>query len=175
MRYAAISLAVLFAVGCSTATTAPSNPKMADADGSKAACPKTDGVDDCCKKAAESQKTAAKITTIGSIATLADGTPVEIEGEITKVCQGKGCWVEVTDGQNAIIAKSFGDKVLFPKTCVGQKVHIVGAVKVVKAADQCGKHKHEEEEEGEDHKQVQPHECPKPAVCVSIQNARLIE
>lgn len=110
----------------------------------------------------------AKTVELSKIATMADGTFVEIEGKVSRVCQNRGCWVEVTDGTTTVMAKIFDHSIKFPKDCVGKTAYITGHVKAMKPADHCGKHK-EEEEEGHAHKD----ECPKPSVMVSIKTGEI--
>lgn len=108
----------------------------------------------------------------GTIVALADLTEamkdktVQIEGTVQKLCPGKGCWVEVSDGKSSAIAKSLNDSVLFPKDAVGKKVLVQGIVRV-KAGGGCGG----EGSEGS-HKE-EGHECPKPDILVEIQGAKL--
>jgi hypothetical protein len=55
-------------------------------------------------------------------------TPIKIEGEIKDVCQAKGCWLVVTDGERAIRV-SFKDYGFFvPKDAAGKKVVLEGTV-----------------------------------------------
>lgn len=90
------------------------------------------------------------------------GKQVQIEGTVKSMCKGKGCWVEVSDGSQAVIAKSVQDAILFPKDCVGKKVLVQGVVRY-KPAEECG----EGSGSGGDH------ECPKPEILVEIQGAQL--
>jgi hypothetical protein len=54
--------------------------------------------------------------------------PVKIEGEIKDVCQAKGCWLVVTDGERAmrVTFKDYGFFV--PKEAAGKKVVLEGTV-----------------------------------------------
>lgn len=108
----------------------------------------------------------------GTVVSLAELTEamkdktVQIEGTVQKLCPGKGCWVEVSDGKSSAIAKSLNDAVLFPKDAVGKKVLVQGIVRFKPAAG-CGG----EGSEGS-HKEA-GHECPKPDILVEIQGAKL--
>lgn len=84
----------------------------------------------------------------------ANRTYVRILGSVTKVCQGAGCWVEVSDGSTAIIAKSLDHDVLFPKDCAGRKALLYGLVRFKPV-----------QESGDD--------CPKPEILVEVLGARL--
>lgn len=56
------------------------------------------------------------------------GKTIKIEGEITDVCQEKGCWLVVTDGERAMRVK-FKDYGFFvPKDSSGRKVVLEGTV-----------------------------------------------
>lgn len=103
-----------------------------------------------------------KTLPLGEVTSAKADTEVQIEGSVTKVCQGRGCWVEVTDGSAHIIAKSIRHDVLFPKDCVGRKARILGVVRVG-APDEC--------KGGEAH--GKDHECPKPQVLVEIVGAQM--
>ena len=56
------------------------------------------------------------------------GKTIKVEGEITDVCQEKGCWLVVTDGERAMRVK-FKDYGFFvPKDASGKKVVLEGTV-----------------------------------------------
>jgi hypothetical protein len=107
----------------------------------------------------------------GTVVSLAELTEamkdktVQIEGTVQKLCPGKGCWVEVSDGKSSAIAKSLNDSVLFPKDAVGKKVLVQGIVRF-KPAAACG-------EGSEGGHSGEGHECPKPDILVEIQGAKL--
>ncbi len=79
---------------------------------------------------------------------------VRVEGRVTKVCQGAGCWVEISDGASVIIARSLDHDVLFPKDCAGRKVLVYGPVRFKPPLSG-----------GDD--------CPKPEILVEVMGARL--
>lgn len=82
---------------------------------------------------------------------------VSVEGTVTQVCQGMGCWIEISDGKNCIIAKSLDHTVLFPKDCVQKKALVKGIVKI------------DPPQECKEHGEGKPdHECPKPAYLISV-------
>lgn len=87
---------------------------------------------------------------------------VQIEGTVTRVCQGRGCWVEVADQDANVIAKSLDHTVLFPKDCAGKKVRVLGTVRI-DPADKCEA----------DHSGKPDHECPKPSLLIEISGAKL--
>lgn len=90
-----------------------------------------------------------------------EGKTVRIEGTVSEVCQGRGCWVRVKDDKGQLfLAKSLDESVLLPKDCAGQYVVVQGVVTALKA-------KPHEHEEGE------AHECPTPEFVVATQGIEL--
>ena len=94
------------------------------------------------------------------------GQSVRLEGTVSGVCRGSGCWTEVqaTDG-STFIAKSNDHSVLVATDCVGRKIVVQGVVTAMPAQGQQEEHDHEEGEE--------PHECPRPTYLVSTQGVEL--
>ncbi len=92
---------------------------------------------------------------------------VFVKGEITRVCEGSGCWIEIKEGENKIIAKSLDHKILFPKDFLGKKVEIKGILREkIKEGEKCYVHK----ESGE-----KSHKCPKPEYFIEIKEAKIKE
>ena len=90
------------------------------------------------------------------------GQQVRIEGTVKAVCQGRGCWVEVTDKNGkSFLARSLDDSVLLPKDCAGRKIVVQGVVTALpqKAVEEA------EAAEG--------HVCPKPDYVVATQGIEL--
>ncbi len=57
------------------------------------------------------------------------GKTIRLEGTVKDVCQGRGCWVEVTDDKGAsFMARSLDESVLLPKDCKGMHVVVEGKV-----------------------------------------------
>jgi hypothetical protein len=77
---------------------------------------------------------------------------VLIEGEITEVCQKKGCWIKVKDAssETEIQVKVEDDVIVFPKDGKGKKVRAQGVVSVtvLTEAEQRKRAEHEAEEQG---------------------------
>lgn len=75
--------------------------------------------------------TDAKAVTLKDVIENVDkfsGKTIKVEGEITDVCQAKGCWLVVTDGERAMRVK-FKDYGFFvPKDASGKKVTLEGVV-----------------------------------------------
>ncbi|MBI2930917.1 MAG: DUF4920 domain-containing protein [Planctomycetes bacterium] len=105
---------------------------------------------------------AGPTMSLDGVAKAAAGSEIQIAGSVTRVCQGRGCWVELSDGKTQIIAKSLGHDVLFPKDCVGRQARVMGVVRV----DPPSECKGGEGGHGD-------HECPKPKVLVEIVGAHL--
>jgi hypothetical protein len=97
------------------------------------------------------------------------GKQIQIEGTVSQVCAHRGCWVEVSDGSTKVIARSTGDKVLFPRDCTGRKVLVQGVVRV----EQAGA-KGEGSGEGSEGSGGGGNDgCPQPKMYVEIQGAQL--
>ncbi len=76
--------------------------------------------------------------------------PVKIEGEIKDVCQAKGCWLVVTDGERAMRV-SFKDYGFFvPKDAAGKKVVLEGTVEKKTISEMHAQHIAEESKEKKD-------------------------
>ncbi len=68
------------------------------------------------------------------------GKTIKIEGEITDVCQEKGCWLVVTDGRQEMRVK-FKDYGFFvPKDASGRKVILEGVVEKKTISEDHAKH-----------------------------------
>ena len=95
------------------------------------------------------------------------GRTVRIEGTVKNVCQGAGCWVEVTSGKGVtFLAKSLDESVLLPKDCAGRKIMVQGVVTMLPAKG------------AEAHQHAEPvaegHVCPAPTYLISTQGAELL-
>ena len=76
--------------------------------------------------------------------------PVKIEGEIKDVCQAKGCWLVITDGDRAMRV-SFKDYGFFvPKDAAGKKVVLEGTVDKKSISEMHAQHIAEESKEKTD-------------------------
>jgi len=96
----------------------------------------------------------AEATAIGSIAAKPDdflGKAVRIEGQVTAVCEMRGCWMELAaDGGEAMRIKVDDGDIVFPVAAKGKRAAAEG---VVEAVDMDRKgyvkfRKHEAEETG---------------------------
>jgi hypothetical protein len=78
------------------------------------------------------------------------GKPIKIEGEIKDVCQAKGCWLVVTDGERAMRV-SFKDYGFFvPKDAAGKKVVLEGTVEKKTISEMHAQHIAQESKEKTD-------------------------
>ncbi len=93
---------------------------------------------------------------------------VAIEGSILRVCQGRGCWVEVSDGSTKLIAKSIAHDVLLPMDCAGDEIQVMGRLRIDPKSTCGSDHAHEksQEEHGK-------HTCPQPSLLLEMEGARL--
>lgn len=93
------------------------------------------------------------------------GNTLRLEGEVVAVCQGSGCWIELSDAEgNTFYVRSMDESILFPKDCTGRTAQVQGTVMAMEPAG----HEHGEEEiEGD-------HYCPEPTYLLSVEGARLL-
>lgn len=92
---------------------------------------------------------------------------VMVEGTVSGVCKGMGCWVEVKGADGAsIIARSLDHSVTVPKDCEGRRVKVQGLFQAMgPPPEEQTKH---EGEEG-----MEPHECPAPTYVLSMDAVEL--
>lgn len=80
------------------------------------------------------------------------GKMVLLEGEITEVCQKKGCWIKLKDASSdtEIQVKVEDDVIVFPKDSKGKKVRAEGivSVRVLSEEERRNQAEHEAEEQG---------------------------
>lgn len=68
------------------------------------------------------------------------GTPVRVAGTPAKVCEKKGCWLTLQDGEREVRV-TFKDYGFFvPKEIVGKKVVLEGTVKEVEVSEKDARH-----------------------------------
>jgi hypothetical protein len=95
------------------------------------------------------------------------GQTVRIEGTVNAVCQGMGCWAEVTADGSTILAKSLDDGVLIPKDCAGRRIAVQGKVTALGGSEGA---EHAEHADGET---AEGHVCPRPEYVVSMEAVEL--
>ncbi|MEP0823241.1 MAG: DUF4920 domain-containing protein [Ignavibacterium sp.] len=80
------------------------------------------------------------------------GKRVVVEGEISEVCQKKGCWINVRDpeGLGELRVKVEDDVIVFPKDAKGKRVKAEGiiSVTVLTEEERRRRARHEAEEQG---------------------------
>ena len=59
-----------------------------------------------------------------------DGKTVRLEGTIARVCQNKGCWLELKQGDRGVHVTFEGYSFFVPKDSAGRKVTLEGKLKV---------------------------------------------
>ena len=62
--------------------------------------------------------------------TAQNGQPVRLEGRIEKVCQKKGCWLELKEGERSVMVSFEGYSFFVPKGSAGREVVLEGRVKL---------------------------------------------
>jgi hypothetical protein len=94
-----------------------------------------------------------------------EGKTVRIEGLVTEVCQGSGCWFKVRSGGAEVIAKDPGHKLLVPMDCAGQRAVVQGEVALLPPPKQeqksCG---HDHGDHGDHGDEEKAHVCPNPRI-----------
>jgi Domain of unknown function (DUF4920) len=70
--------------------------------------------------------------------------PIKIEGEIRDVCQNKGCWLVITDGESAMRVSFKAYSFFVPKDSAGKKVVLEGLVAKETIDEEEAKHYAEE-------------------------------
>ncbi len=112
--------------------------------------------------------TVVEVTPLAKIAAepaAFSGQQVRIEGTVKAVCQGRGCWVEVTDKNGkSFMARSLDETVLLPKDCAGRKIVVQGVVTALPA---------KAAEEAEKSAAAEGHACPKPDYVVATEGVQL--
>ena len=91
---------------------------------------------------------------------------VRIEGVVTGVCKGSGCWVEVQSPDGAsVIAKSSDHSVCVPRNCEGRTIVVQGKFLKMEPRGEPEERDHAEGEE--------PHVCPQPVYLISLDAVEL--
>ena len=97
-----------------------------------------------------------------------EGKVLRLQGVVSNVCQGAGCWIEIESKGQTFLAKSLDESVLVPNDCKGQAVVVQGVL----AAKPVNGH------EGHDHaaaahEGAEAHECPTPTYLLATQGVDL--
>lgn len=108
----------------------------------------------CAKTSLGAGVTIAEATAIASIAAEPDdylGKAVRIEGQVTAVCEMRGCWLELAaDGGESLRVKVKDGDIVFPMAAKGKRAAAEGVVEAVEMdrAGFVGFKRHEAEETG---------------------------
>lgn len=75
-----------------------------------------------------------------------EGKPVRVEGAVSKVCERKGCWMEMADGDKALFVKFTCpvDGRLIPMDAVGKRAVAQGELKIKEISEADARHLAEE-------------------------------
>jgi hypothetical protein len=69
--------------------------------------------------------TLAKVTPVAEVFTQAqdlNGQMVRISGTVSDLCKHKGCWMQVSDGQNVLTVRFKDEAFIIPANAVGRNV-----------------------------------------------------
>ncbi|HXG65114.1 MAG TPA: DUF4920 domain-containing protein [Blastocatellia bacterium] len=72
------------------------------------------------------------------------GKAIKVEGKIEDVCQAKGCWLVVTDGERQMRVSFKGYSFFVPKDSAGKKVILEGVVEKKTISEDHARHIAEE-------------------------------
>ena len=78
----------------------------------------------------------------GSPVALADvakhkGESVVTEGKVSRVCQERGCWLALRDGQSDAVVRMHGHTFFVPTTPTGKHARVEGTVMLMKDGHEC--------------------------------------
>ncbi len=69
-----------------------------------------------------------------------NGQRVRLEGRIEKVCQQKGCWLELKDGERSVLVTFENYSFFVPKASAGREVVLEGRVRIKQRTAEEVKH-----------------------------------
>lgn len=72
-----------------------------------------------------------------------DGKIIQLDGNISEVCQSAGCWALITDGTNEVRIVTM-HKFLLPKDCASSNTKVEGTFKVKEITEEQAKHYNDE-------------------------------
>ena len=87
--------------------------------------------------------TMTKITPVAEVFTQAqdlNGQMVRVSGTVTDLCKHKGCWMQVSDGQNVLTVRFKDEAFIIPATAVGRNVDMEGLFITEKISNPLGTH-----------------------------------
>ncbi|MCF7825059.1 MAG: DUF4920 domain-containing protein [Candidatus Marinimicrobia bacterium] len=85
----------------------------------------------------------AKVLPVAEVFTQAqelNGQMVRVSGTVTDLCKHKGCWMQVSDGQNVLTVRFKDEAFIIPANAVGRSVDMEGLFIVEKVSNPLGSH-----------------------------------
>ncbi len=85
------------------------------------------------------------------------GKVVRVEGTIGKVCEKRGCWMDLRDGETTVRIPMAGHRFFLPQDVIGHEAVVQGTVQLVGeyVEDEAEAEGHEHPEGEEDHEQAE--------------------
>ena len=68
------------------------------------------------------------------------GKMVRVSGTVTDLCKHKGCWMQVSDGQNVLTVRFKDEAFIIPANAVGRSVDMEGLFIAEKISNPMGSH-----------------------------------
>ena len=87
--------------------------------------------------------TLAKVTPVAEVFTQAqdlNGQMVRISGTVSDLCKHKGCWMQVSDGQNVLTVRFKDEAFIIPANAVGRNVDMEGLFIAEEISNPLGSH-----------------------------------
>ncbi len=87
--------------------------------------------------------TMTKVMPVGEVFTRANdlnGQMIRVSGTVTDLCKHKGCWMQVSDGQNILTVRFKDEAFIIPATAVGRMVDMEGLFVAEKVSNPPGSH-----------------------------------
>ena len=76
------------------------------------------------------------------------GRPVLVEGRVTDVCQRKGCWTVIAEGEHAVRVRFKDYGFFLPKDITGRRAYVEGLVSVTTLSEKDARHYASESRDG---------------------------
>jgi len=87
--------------------------------------------------------TLEKVTPVAEVFTNAsdlNGQMLRVSGTVTDLCKHKGCWMQVSDGQNVLTVRFKDEAFIIPASAKGRNVDMEGLFVVEKISNPLGAH-----------------------------------
>lgn len=85
--------------------------------------------------------TMSKVTPVAEVFTNAsdlNGQLIRVSGTVTDLCKHKGCWMQVSDGQNVLTVRFKDEAFIIPATSLGRNVDMEGLFVVEEISNPLG-------------------------------------